>query len=266
MFQRRKKGMKQSFARHHKVVVAPSTTAAASGGMRDDRRGVGLALSEPAVINIHAGKRPRRQANHVGPNGVCWPPTAFIHGHEWVVYSTALREFWLMLQCVGCGAMGTIDDPSTEEWSGAFHAPSRPYRWNDDTRVTERGHAAPRVIRAVVGPVCDCPSQSAFPECRGYERVPGGIWEHPNGLSNQDRAELKKLADFVGTSDLCSRFLPLFFRSYEGHTGREHSKATHTIIDRIERWGEKGLHCSPSVVARIIREFAAWDARRWGDG
>src|SRR5208337_4129611 len=39
--------------------------------------------------------------------------------HEWVVYSTALLEGWLMLQCVECGAMGTIDDPSPEEWSGA---------------------------------------------------------------------------------------------------------------------------------------------------
>src|SRR5262245_56911678 len=93
-------------------------------------------------------------------------------GHEWVVYSTALREGWLMLQCVECGAMGTIDDPAPEEWSAAYDAPAIPYRWHDSTRVTEREYAAPRVIRAVHGPRCECPSQQSLPESRGYDRVP----------------------------------------------------------------------------------------------
>jgi hypothetical protein len=56
--------------------------------------------------------------------------------HQWVVFSTALREGWLMLQCRTCGAHGTVDDPSKEEWSRAFHAPSAPYAWEDDSRVT----------------------------------------------------------------------------------------------------------------------------------
>ncbi len=91
--------------------------------------------------------------------------------------------------------------------------------------------------------------------------MPDGIWEHPGGLSDQDRDELNGLSDFVGRSDLCSRFLPLFVRSFEAHSGQRHSRATHTIIDRIERWDMKGLHCSPPVVARIIREYAAWEDR-----
>lgn len=58
------------------------------------------------------------------------------HEHEWAVFSTALGEGWLMLQCVGCGLHGTVDDPSGVEWRDAFHAPGRPYRWVDGGRVT----------------------------------------------------------------------------------------------------------------------------------
>ena len=59
--------------------------------------------------------------------------------HEWVVFSTALKERWLMLQCAKCGILGTVGDPSEEEWSVAFHAPSRPYSWHDDARVVVKG-------------------------------------------------------------------------------------------------------------------------------
>jgi hypothetical protein len=71
--------------------------------------------------------------------------------HEWVVFSTALKDVCLMVQCVNCGAMGTVDDPSEEEWSEAFHAPSRPYRWDDDARVTDRGRGPLYVLKAVEG-------------------------------------------------------------------------------------------------------------------
>ena len=56
--------------------------------------------------------------------------------HHWVVFSTALEERWLMLQCTECGLHGTIDDPTREEWSEAFAAPSRPYPWTDEARIT----------------------------------------------------------------------------------------------------------------------------------
>lgn len=59
--------------------------------------------------------------------------------HEWVVFSTALKDVCLMVQCVECGAMGTVDDPDEQEWSEAFHAPSNPYGWDDESRVTVRG-------------------------------------------------------------------------------------------------------------------------------
>lgn len=62
--------------------------------------------------------------------------------HEWVVFSTALQDVCLMLQCLNCGMHGTVDDPTKEEWREAFHAPSNPYRWRDNSRVTIRGQGA----------------------------------------------------------------------------------------------------------------------------
>lgn len=59
--------------------------------------------------------------------------------HEWVVFSTALAQGWLMLECPHCLAHASVDDPTQEEWETAFHAPSEPYIWNDAKRVTVRG-------------------------------------------------------------------------------------------------------------------------------
>jgi hypothetical protein len=56
--------------------------------------------------------------------------------HEWVVFSTAMEEGWLMVQCVRCIAHGTVDDQTPEEWDRAYTAPSKPYRWLDGARVT----------------------------------------------------------------------------------------------------------------------------------
>jgi hypothetical protein len=58
--------------------------------------------------------------------------------HEWFVISTVLDEVSLMVQCANCEARGTVDDPTREEWSRAFSAPSNPYRWHDESRVRIR--------------------------------------------------------------------------------------------------------------------------------
>ena len=97
------------------------------------------------------------------------------HAHEWVVFSTALAEGWLMLQCVECLARATIDDPTEEEWAEAFHAPSRPYRWTDETRVHFRTEppCPLYVVRTQKNaPVCKCPSRQ---EPREYDRFPAEI-------------------------------------------------------------------------------------------
>lgn len=63
--------------------------------------------------------------------------------HEWVVFSTAIQDVCLMLQCVICGAHGSVDDPTAEEWSEAYHAPAQPYLWTENDRVNVRGVLPP---------------------------------------------------------------------------------------------------------------------------
>jgi hypothetical protein len=64
--------------------------------------------------------------------------------HEWVVFSTDLTNVFLMLECVECGAFATVNDPTEAEWRRAFHAPSRPYGWDDKQRVVIRGRSGYR--------------------------------------------------------------------------------------------------------------------------
>lgn len=59
--------------------------------------------------------------------------------HEWVVFSTAITEGALMVECARCHAFGTVDDPTKEEWKAAFYASEKPYRWWYNHRVTIRG-------------------------------------------------------------------------------------------------------------------------------
>jgi hypothetical protein len=85
--------------------------------------------NEPTGTN----QRPVTTEREQVPDGGCE------QGHEWVVFSTALKDVCLMVQCVNCGAMGTVDDSDEQEWCEAFDAPSEPYRWDEDSRVTVRG-------------------------------------------------------------------------------------------------------------------------------
>ena len=55
--------------------------------------------------------------------------------HEWWVYSTAVGNGIILVECNFCGALGFISEYTDEEWSEAFYAPSDPYRWEDETRV-----------------------------------------------------------------------------------------------------------------------------------
>lgn len=54
---------------------------------------------------------------------------------EWMVFSTAMKQVWLMLYCRLTGATGSVRDPSEKEWARAFKAPDRNYRWHDESRV-----------------------------------------------------------------------------------------------------------------------------------
>lgn len=55
---------------------------------------------------------------------------------EWWGYSTCLCPPWLMLFCNNTGAEGVVKECSRDEWAAAYHWPSTPQRWTDNSRVT----------------------------------------------------------------------------------------------------------------------------------
>lgn len=55
--------------------------------------------------------------------------------HDWWVYSTALDDAVILVECRKCRKRGVIHNHSQEEWDQAFSAPSHPYRWYDSHRV-----------------------------------------------------------------------------------------------------------------------------------
>jgi hypothetical protein len=64
------------------------------------------------------------------------------HGapHEWFVFSTAIVDVVLMVECRVCRANGIVRNPSLEEWReatdlGDIHAPKNPYPWEQPERV-----------------------------------------------------------------------------------------------------------------------------------
>jgi hypothetical protein len=59
------------------------------------------------------------------------------HTHTFYVFSTAINEAAIMVLC-RCGQFGVIafDDHTQEEWRAAFSAPTNPYVWPDNNRVT----------------------------------------------------------------------------------------------------------------------------------
>jgi hypothetical protein len=181
--------------------------------------------------------------------------------HQFVVFSTVLADRCLMVQCVQCGVCATVDDPTTEEWAEAFHAPSRPYRWHDEARVVIQGEQRTD-LRYVQrkhpsAKKCECYSRLGAPEPGDYERV----WIefiHPKpNVTLEARKELLELANMAdGAHDLCSTFFPLFVDNYQRGTGSEPSYAIRWFAGQIEKLAAKGAHCSSSVIAALLREMA----------
>jgi hypothetical protein len=184
--------------------------------------------------------------------------------HEWVVFSTALDDGCLMLQCVECGLHGTVDDPSREEWKNAFRAPSQPYRWQDDSRVvSHEEHPADRPYVQRKPPTakkCECYSRFGVPEPGEYERVWIEATEPRPKVTKEARKELLGLADMADKADdLCSTFFPLFVESYQQATGSEPSHAVRWIAKQIDKLAKQGVHLSSTVTARLLRELAKAD-------
>ena len=174
--------------------------------------------------------------------------------HEWVVFSTLIEDRALFLQCVECGLAGTVENPSRKEWKRAFHAPSRPYQWHDESRIHQRDVLPLHVVRATPCQECDCPNKRRA-EAK-YERFPAEIVTPDGPLTTEEASELANLAVFVRGSDLCSGLFPLFVRGYQADTGVTFPKATNAIADRVEKIHRMGLHCSSAVVGRVLQEYA----------
>lgn len=182
-----------------------------------------------AVTVINTGKR---------MVGGTLPDEPTCHDHEWAAFSTALLQRWVMVQCVRCGQHGTVDDPSPEEWSAAYRAPSAPYRWPDDARVTRRA-VGPLYVRT--GP-------------SGYERLPREVVGRLSPLAPDEREELLALAEFVeGSNELDSGLFPLFVTSFQQDTGAVAGRAVKHLTARIGQFDCRGLRLTPAQVAWVLR-------------
>ncbi len=176
--------------------------------------------------------------------------------HEWVVFSTAVDDEMLLVQCVKCLAIGTVNDPSRDEMQVAFHSPSRPYRWDDDDRVTVRDNdiRVPYVIRAdKSAPTCDC---RPYERELDYLRCPGEILKEPAPMAPDEMADLINLAKAVANSNNCGGVIADFLRHCQAD-GQEPSGASKRIAAYLEQVSEKGFHFPPQVVAFVLRKYAA---------
>jgi len=55
--------------------------------------------------------------------------------HSWWVYSTAIADGTLEVECLKCKALGAVYEPTSAEWSKAYDAPDCSYRWREPSRV-----------------------------------------------------------------------------------------------------------------------------------
>ena len=194
------------------------------------------------------------QLNNTGKIEAVAPDST--HVHIWVVFSTALADSWLMLQCVECGLHGVVKDSSKEEWSRAFNAPSKPYQWHDETRVViqpQVPRTPPYVIRSWNGPECECFSERNKLRPEEFERFPCEVVRPVISMTDEDRQELVDLADIVREVKLCSFHLEFFLDSLERNIP---GFALREVAKRLSKIDQMGLHCSPAVVSRVLFEIA----------
>lgn len=165
------------------------------------------------------------------------------HEHEWVVFSTALQEGWLMLQCVECGRHGTVNDPTREEWSAGYHAPSKPYRWADIRRVTVRKNGPRYVARSESNP-------------GQYERIPRELMGRVRPVTAKEADELESLAQVAIDGRLDGSQFPVFLRSFMRDAGYEPSETAIRLACRLEEWSGRGFLAPPETVASVLKWYA----------
>jgi hypothetical protein len=182
--------------------------------------------------------------------------------HEWIVFSTAVAERWLMVQCLHCGLHGTVNDPSKKEWTEAFDAPTKPYPWRDQTRVViheERPKSQRYAQKKAPSPnKCVCDLALRVPEPGAKERFWIEVLTSKPDVTREARQEILRLAALAeDTDELCSTLFPVFVEGYQQHTGVEPTYAVRWFAKQIETLRMKGIHCSSSKMANLLRELAS---------
>lgn len=178
--------------------------------------------------------------------------------HEWVVFSTALADGWLMLQCVECGSHGVVESPTATEWSEAFYAPSRPYRWEDSSRVVIKfGPCNRRYVARASQSVCECYTRRGIVRPEIYERIPLEVLGPSLTVRACERRELRDMIDVVQDGGLCSFLFSYFLRCAEADGFGNSSDAVKEVANRLEMIDRLGTHCSPDMVAKMLRIFSS---------
>jgi hypothetical protein len=181
--------------------------------------------------------------------------------HEWEVFSTAIAERWLMVQCLDCGLHGTVNDPTKKEWTEGFSAPTRPYRWHDQARVVihdEHPKSRPGAQNMTPSPKkCVCDLKLGVPEPGAYERFWIEATTPKPFVTPEARQEFLCLATLAeGTHVLCSRLFPALVEGYQQYTGRKATYAVRRFTKQLKTLGMKGIHFSSSEIANLLRELA----------
>lgn len=142
-----------------------------------------------------------------------------------------------MLNCVVCGAMGTVNEPSREEWGDAYRAPLEPYGWEDNGRVTLQ-QSGPTYV---AGWSANGPSKK--------------ICVPKSPLSAEERYELTVLEDVVIKGKLNGNLFPFYLRSVQEDTGIEPTGAVKQLAAQIEALVDQGRMFTPAMMAIVIREY-----------
>jgi len=103
--------------------------------------------------------------------------------------------------------------------------------------------------------VCSCPRKLRGLGGREYEPFPAMIVAPDKSMTDEDVAELEELAELVAETGTCSIVFPPIIKSFHDHTGYKPTGAVKRIAASIEKLGQMGLHCTPQVVAMVLREY-----------
>ena len=142
-----------------------------------------------------------------------------------------------MLNCTACGAMGTVDDPSRDEWASAYEAPSKPYRWTDNSRVRFRQAGPVYVERWTSSPTA------------------GKIIASETPLTERELKELKLLEDTASEAELDGQLLDGYVHMFQEVSRIQPTRAIEQLTEQFSGLVSQGRVFTPAMLAIVIREY-----------